>query len=228
MALASTLIATIPSWCAETDAPSSHIRPIYLVTIGDSHTENGIYTTAVFQYLTERGLATKDFNSYGFSGKTADDLISMITSKKIGLLPDPKAENLAIIMIGTNGYSLDGLKRLVEIVINSGFKVVILTTPPRRGPDTRNGSGGPGSNQAYNNDIRRIYPPIQFGYLQTIQVVDIVPPLLDPAVSIKAGEWTNPKYNSDGVHLNQEGYKQIGETVGQALREAISGGDTHE
>ena len=61
---------------------------------------------------------------------------------------------------------------------------------------------------------------MKVGQLQAVQVVDIVPPLLDKAL-IGRGEWTDPKYNADGVHLNRDGYELIGKTVAEALLSAF-------
>jgi lysophospholipase L1-like esterase len=69
------------------------------------------------------------------------------------------------------------------------------------------GPGGPGSNGGYNDEVRKLQP---------VQVVDIVPPLLDPKQPGR-GEWTDLKDNGDGVHLNEDGYTLLGQTVAAAL-----------
>lgn len=193
-----------------------------LVFLGDSHTENGIYAQTAFDFLSKAGAATEKYRCYGWGGKTAGDLIGFIDAGTIDLSTDPKAENIAIIMIGTNGYDIDTLKRLVGIVSKRGFKVLVLTTPPRRGADTNSGAGGPGSNAGYNTSVRSTYPAIKPGLLQPVQVLDIVPALLDPEIPVGRGEWTNPKYNGDNVHLNKDGYVLIGELVGKALLASLS------
>jgi len=191
-----------------------------LVFLGDSLTENHIHPQTAFDILSKAGAATEKFRCYAWGGKTAGDLIGFIDAGKIDLSTDPKAENIAVIMIGTNGYNMETLKQLVEIVSKRGFKVVVLTTPPRRGPDTNSGAGGPGSNAGYNGSVRSAYPAMKPGLLQPVQVLDIVPALLDP--DVRAGEWTNPKYNGDNVHLNKDGYVLIGEQVGKGLLASLS------
>jgi lysophospholipase L1-like esterase len=187
-----------------------------LVCLGDSHTENGVYAKVLHDVLLKAGKATEMSRTYGFGGRSAADLVALVKGDKIDLSPDPKALNVLCLMVGTNGYKVPDLKMLVELIRGKGWTVVVLTAPPRRGPDTNTGAGGPGSNGAYNDEVRKLYPKLQAGKLQSVQVVDIVPPLLDPKQAGR-GEWTDAKYNGDGVHLNHEGYTLVGQTVAAAL-----------
>lgn len=201
--------------------PGQDLQPgkdakVHLVCLGDSHTENGIYAKTLHEALLKARKATEKSRTFGFGGRTAADLIALIKDDKIDLSTDPKAVNLLCLMVGTNGYNIADLKTLVELIRTKGWHVAVLTVPPRRGPDTNTGAGGPGSNGGYNDEVRKLYPKLEAGKLRPVQVVDIVPPLLDPKQAGR-GEWTDLKYNGDGVHLNQEGYKLLGQTVAAAL-----------
>lgn len=189
---------------------------VHLVCLGDSHTENGIYPKTLHEALQKAGKATAQARTFGFGGRTAADLSALLKDNKIDLSTDPKAVNVVCLMVGTNGYNIPDLKTLVEAIRGKGWHVVVLTVPPRRGPDTNTGAGGPGSNGGYNDEVRKLYPKLEAGKLRPVQVVDIVPPLLDPKQAGR-GEWTDLKYNGDGVHLNQEGYTLLGKTVASAL-----------
>ncbi|HYG77385.1 MAG TPA: SGNH/GDSL hydrolase family protein [Planctomycetota bacterium] len=191
-------------------------QKINLLTLGDSHTENKVYTNEAFRILTAAGRATATHRCYGFGGRTAAQLLAMVKEKQLDLSTDPKSLNILCLMVGTNGYDVAQQKELCSTLVAAGWRVVVLTCPPRRGPDTNSGAGGPGSNGGYNEELRKLYPKLQPGKLETVQLVDIVPPLLDQAL-IGRGEWTDTKYNGDNVHLNEAGYKLIGKTVGEAL-----------
>jgi lysophospholipase L1-like esterase len=191
-------------------------QKINLVCLGDSHTENKIYPNEAFKLLTAAGKALPQHRCYGFGGRTAAQVTAIVNEKQIDLTTDPKALNILCLMIGTNGYNIPDLKTLVEKLKALGWHVVVLTAPPRRGPDTNSGAGGPGSNGGYNDEVRKLYPKLQPGKLEPVQVVDIVPPLLDAAL-IGRGEWSDTKFNGDGVHLNAAGYTLLGKTVAEAL-----------
>lgn len=199
----------------QTMVPGSDAK-INLVCLGDSHTENGTYAKTLFQALEKANKATEKYRCLGFGGRTAGDLIAMIKAGKIDLSLDPKAINVLCLMIGTNGYNIPDLKTLVELIQARGWRLVVMTVPPRRGPNTNSGAGGPGSNGGYNGEVRKLYPALEAGKIQPVQMVDIVPPLLDPALAGR-GEWTDLKYNGDGTHLNAEGYTLLGKTVADAL-----------
>lgn len=189
---------------------------VHLACLGDSHTENGVYAKTLHEALLKAGKSTDKCRVQGFGGRTASDLIALVKDGKIDLSTDPKAVNVLCLMVGTNGYNIPDLKTLAELIRTKGWNVLVLTVPPRRGPDTNTGAGGPGSNGAYNDEVRKLYPKLEAGRLRPVQVVDIVPPLLDPKQAGR-GEWTDLRYDGDGVHLNQEGYRLLGKTVADAL-----------
>jgi hypothetical protein len=191
-------------------------QKINFVALGDSHTENQIYAKEVFRILKDAGKSTDAHRCFGFGGRTAAQLMAIVNEKKIDLATDPKALNVLCVMAGTNGYNVPDLKALVETLVGLGWRVVVLTVPPRRGPNTNSGAGGPGSNGGYNEELRKTYPKLEPGKLAAVQLVDIVLPLLDAAL-IGRGEWTDTKYNGDNVHLNEAGYTLLGKTVGAAL-----------
>lgn len=194
-------------------APDDQIN---LVCLGDSHTENGVYAKTLYESLVKANRAAEKLHCYGFGGRTAADLTALIKGEKIDLTLHKKAVNVLCLMVGTNGFNVPDLKALVEMIGKRGWRVVVLTTPPCRGPNTNSGAGGPGSNGAYNDDLRKTFPKLEAGKLQSVQLVDIVPPLLDKAL-VGRGEWTDTKYSADRVHLNAEGYTLIGKTVADAL-----------
>ncbi len=191
--------------------------PLALTFIGDSLTYHDIYTRTAHKLLLKKGLVTNKYSLYAYPSKPAKYIIDLINSGKLQLTPVANLTNIAFIMIGTNGYCPKDLLELVSLIKSRGYVVVILTTPPRRGPNINSGAGGPGSNRAYNNWIRSHIPALSKKNLLEVQYIDIEQPLLDTKIPLTRGGWLAEKYNSDNVHLNEAGYELVGRTIAENI-----------
>ncbi len=191
--------------------------PLALTFIGDSLTYHNIYPKTANNILWENNIALKNYTLHAYPSKTAKYIIDLITSGNLVLKPTQGVTNIAFLMIGTNGYHTDDLINLISIIKAKGYIVIVLTPPPRRGPNKNSGAGGPGSNRAYTNWIRSNIPEISTNNLLDVQYIDVEQPLLDPHIPLSKGGWLAEKYNKDNVHLNTKGYELVGRTIAQYL-----------
>lgn len=188
---------------------------INIVFIGDSHTAIGRYPKACLEIIKQSGIFKMVHHKrFGYAGKTAAHLNRDILTGKIPLQAKPDMINLSVILAGTNAYHLRNYQVLAEKVVARGFFVVVLTTPPRLNPKKK-AYGLPHGNWAYNQKVRKAFPPLKPCTLQPMQYVDVNSALIDPDKRhVQKAEYTNPIYASGASHLNGKGYKLMGWLVG--------------
>lgn len=199
-------------------------EPLAVTCFGDSHTVNGVYPSVLATRLQQEDLLAGTLQTRAVGGWTVADHLARIAVDPGWISPTPGVPNLAIMLIGTNGYDPAGLAEFLTLTMAAGYNNLIITTPPRRGPNPLTGAGGPGSNLFYNDSLRATYMPLLSG-LPANHLIDPVPLLLDPAIPISFGEWLNPDYNVDDVHLNEAGYQILGNEVARNVIGSLRGWD---
>lgn len=189
-----------------------------LVFIGDSHTAIWRYPRACVTFLEQSGVFFNvRYKRYGYAGKTAADLTAYVLDGKITLKARSGMSNLAVLLAGTNAYRIEDYLKLAEAVVSRGFSVVVLTTPPRLNPKKK-AFGLPHGNWAYNQRVKKTFPPLRPCILQPMQQVDVNSALIDPSKRHeRKAEYTNPAYASGASHLNSEGYNLLGRLVAQEI-----------
>lgn len=199
---------------------------INLLFIGDSLTAQRTYPNAVLQVLEKSGtFASVRGAIHARGGATPGQLLAMVEDGRIPVQPDPEAVNLAVIMAGTNQYRVEDLQRLVLAVNQAGFKVLVVCTPPRMSVK-RGGWTVAHANKTYNDQLRKLYMPVQPKRLLRFQLSDPVGILVDPASreldpKKQKSEWLNARYAADMTHLNEEGYTLWGQSVAADILRAF-------
>ncbi|MFM2089515.1 MAG: hypothetical protein RLZZ127_4 [Planctomycetota bacterium] len=194
------------------EAPPARPR-LAVLAIGDSLTAQRIYPEAVAERLeASRRWSRVDLRVEGVGGATPADLLGLVRGGTIAV----RAPCVALIMAGSNRYDEGAVLDLAREVAGRGATVVVVATPPRREDPVR-GPDMPAANRDFNRRLSALVPAARPGSGARIRFVDVRWSVRDPARAPADGDWLDPRYALDHVHLNEDGHTRFGEAVGDAL-----------
>jgi lysophospholipase L1-like esterase len=184
-----------------------------VIAIGDSLTAQGYYPWAVAERLDASGRWQRiALEIHGIGGATPADLLEQVRG---GTIP-VAAPAIALVMAGTNAYDEATVLELAREVAGRGATVVVVATPPRREDPVR-GPGMPVANRDFNDRLAELIPEARPRLPARIQRIDVRWSVRDPQRAPADGDWLDPRYALDHVHLNEEGHERFGAAVGDAL-----------
>lgn len=182
---------------------------LQLLFVGDSLTEQRGYPEACVRALEAAGMVVR-WQRRARGGATPGDLVRWIEAEP---LPKASGQAWAVVMAGTNGYRIEDHSELVAAVQGAGYQVAVVACPPRR--NRKPGYGPAQANAAFNHQLTQRYTAM--GALtaadQPVLFISEPPGMRDP----DAPEQLHPALARDLVHLNDAGYRVLGEAVAAAL-----------
>lgn len=187
---------------------NAQAKPVRIALLGDS-----IITFAKIEVELKRILPDSVVDNYGVPCNTPWDIKGRISighgnlSKKI---LDPSKYDVVVVLAGYNGIwrpkqsNIRGLQAVYNKLKQVNVKVIALTQPPCGGSREWNPS--------MQKNISELNEWIMNGPDNVDETIDLNNRLMDPQSSPDRPK-LNPSYTKDGLHLNEEGGKQIALTL---------------
>jgi lysophospholipase L1-like esterase len=238
------LIAAFANACTA-DGPSFPLLAKRIVFLGDSNTFAGGFVSVVESQLIASGVDQRpEIINLGLSSETCSGLTEPShpfprpnVHERLGRALEKLKPDVVVACYGMNDgiyYPLDndrfatyqaGVNLLIETVHAAGAKLVLMTPPPYDAlPMREKGKLLPAGAAEYSwNDVYENYDDVMKTYadwiVKQLDRVEMVIDLHTPVTEhLKAERATNPKFvmSGDGVHVDDEGHRVIGEAIVKA------------
>lgn len=179
--------------------------------VGDSHTAKGHWVKG----FVEQWPTAMEHQVLAQGGIRPDEVLQKLRDETWKL---PWDAGTVVVMLGSNAYDTKSMVAIVEWFQEASWKVVVVAPPPRR-PKKTKGYTPAHANARFNADMKGLASK-----QKEWRWIDVPLALMDgELVKERGGDWLLERYDSDGTHLNVEGYLLLGKEVARALLEGKRG-----